>query len=167
MDPAELCAAIGPRLVGSLTLFCGDRALAEELAQEALARAYERWPRVSTMESPAAWTYRVAFNLARSAARRRAAERRASRRLATELQLPLPDAAAAIAVREAVLALPPRQRAAIVARYFGQLSVAESAAALGCAEGTVRALTAQAVAALRRSGLIDVDEEVTTDAEPR
>jgi RNA polymerase sigma factor (sigma-70 family) len=75
---------------------------------------------------------------------------------------------AAIVVRDAVLALPPRQRAAIVARYFGQLSETETADVLGCAEGTVRALTAQGVASLRRNGnLIDEDQEVTTDAEPR
>lgn len=163
MVPEEFCAVVRPRLVGALVLFCGSAPLAEELAQEALARAYERWPRVETMRSPEAWTYRVAFNLARSAARRRAAERRALRRMNSRAPV-LPDAATALAVRHAVLALPSRQRAAIVARFYAGLSVAETAEALGCAAGTVRALTAQAIASLRRSGLVD-SEEVGSDAE--
>lgn len=166
MTPDEFCAALRPRLVGSLALFCGDRALAEELAQEALARAYERWARVSRMTSPEAWTYRTAFNLARSSGRRRAAERRAMRRLTGQPRPSLPDDATAIAVRDALAALTPRQRAAIVARFYVGFSVAEAAHALGCADGTVRALTAQAVARLRAAGLDDF-EEVPTDAEPR
>jgi RNA polymerase sigma factor (sigma-70 family) len=54
-------------------------------------------------------------------------------------------------VRAAVATLPSRQRAAVVLRYFNDLSVADTAEILGCAEGTVKALTSQAVANLRRS----------------
>ena len=60
----RFCAQVSPRLVGSLTLYCGDRLLAEEIAQEALVRAFERWGRVGAMASPEAWAYRTAFNLA-------------------------------------------------------------------------------------------------------
>ena len=90
-DPATFCEALSRRLVGSLVLFCGDRMVAEELAQEALARALERWAQVSVMMSPEAWVYRTAFNLARSAHRRRAAERRALKRMVAgtrEVNLP-------------------------------------------------------------------------------
>jgi RNA polymerase sigma-70 factor (ECF subfamily) len=66
-----------PRLVGALALHCGDRGTAEELAQEALARAWQRWTQVQQMQNPSAWIYRVAFNLATSWFRRRAAETRA------------------------------------------------------------------------------------------
>jgi len=55
--------------------------VAEEIAQEALARAWERWDVVSLMSSPDGWTYRVAFNLAKSHYRRRQAEKRAMDRL--------------------------------------------------------------------------------------
>jgi RNA polymerase sigma factor (sigma-70 family) len=156
------CAALGPRLVGSLLLYCGDRGLAEELAQEALVRTVERWPQVAAMTAPEAWVYRVAFNLARSRFRRRGAERRATRRLA---RLPVPsadDETTAIAVRAAVRALPPRQRAVVIARFYSGLSVAETATALACAEGTVKATTHQAIRALRAAGIVD-EEEVTVD----
>jgi RNA polymerase sigma factor (sigma-70 family) len=159
------CRALGPRLVGSLVLYCGDRTGAEELAQEALARAFERWDRVGVMASPEAWTYRVAFNLARSTFRRQAVEWRAERALRSDPgHAPVdPDADTAVAVRAAVAALAPRQRAAIVARYYAGLNVAETAQALHCAEGTVKALTHQAIANLRAAGLVDADEEVSVD----
>lgn len=78
LDPAAFCDRVSGRLVGSLTLYCGDRHLAEELAQEALARAWERWPAVSRMASPEGWAFRTAMNLARSGFRRRRIERRVS-----------------------------------------------------------------------------------------
>jgi RNA polymerase sigma factor (sigma-70 family) len=157
-EAAEFCAAVAPRLVGSLTLFCGDRGLGEELAQEALARAVERWNRVGRMDAPEAWVYRTPFNLARSHAKRRAAERRAHLLLATTPVAALPDAATAIALRDAVRALPTRQREAVIARYYGGLSVAEAAAALGCAPGTVKALVHKGVTTLRASRLMDEQE---------
>ncbi|MDQ1519742.1 MAG: hypothetical protein QOI55_815 [Actinomycetota bacterium] len=157
------CRSLGPRLVGSLVLYCDDRGVAEDLAQEALARAVERWERVSAMSSPEAWVYRVAFNLARSRFRRRAAERRATHRMAPVPPVAPDDVATAIAVRAAVRALPPRQRAVVIARFYGGLSVQETAAALGCAEGTVKATTHQAIRNLRQAGLVDVEEVPVDD----
>jgi RNA polymerase sigma factor (sigma-70 family) len=157
------CRALAPRLVGSLVLYCGDRGVAEEFAQEALARAVERWAQVGAMAAPEAWVYRVAFNLARSGFRRRAAERRATGRLPVVVPA-ASDPTDAVAVRDAVRALPPRQRAVIVARFYAGLSVAETADALGCAEGTVKAATHQALRNLRAAGLVDdEDEEVELD----
>jgi RNA polymerase sigma-70 factor (ECF subfamily) len=155
--PAVFCAEVRGRLVGSLTLYCGDRGVAEELAQEALVRAWERWSKVSTLESPEAWTFRVGMNLANSWFRRRSAERRARGRL----RIPDPpdvDPATVAAVRDAVTALPPRQRATIIARFYLGHSVDETAALLECAPGTVRAATHQAIANLRRAGLVDEED---------
>lgn len=167
------CARLRPRLVGALGLHTGDRAVAEELAQEALARAWARWPKVQAMDRPEAWTYRVAFNLARSHWRRKGAERRANQRSATRPpDPPSPDHGSVMAVREAVATLPERQRRAVVCRFFADLSVAETAEALRCAEGTVKALTHKAVAALRDAveDEIELDEpdepEESADAEP-
>lgn len=89
--------------------------------------------------------------------RRLAAERRARARLGAT-QGGSVDPADAVAVRDAVAALPPRQRAAIVLRYFADLPVRDAAAVMGCAEGTIRALTFKAIAKLRAQGLVD-DEE--------
>lgn len=160
-DPDEFCEAVGPRLAGSLTLYCGDRGAGEELAQEALARALERWAHVGVMASPEAWVYRVGLNLARSRFRRRAAERRGLRRLASQTSgvQEAEDSATAVTVRRLVAELPPRQRAAVVARFYGGLSVDEAAEVLDCAPGTVRALTHQALTRLREQGLDATDDD--------
>jgi RNA polymerase sigma-70 factor (ECF subfamily) len=140
-----------PRLVGMLALYVGERGLAEELAQEALIRLCQHWPQVRTMERPGGWLTRVAMNLARSSWRRRAAERRAQARAGPPALTAVdPDVATTLAVRQAVAALPERQRRALVLRYYAQRSVVEVAFDMGCAEGTVKSLTHKAIAALRR-----------------
>jgi RNA polymerase sigma-70 factor (ECF subfamily) len=159
-EPAAFCRAIRARLVGSLTLYCGDRAVAEELAQEALVRAWERWDKVGAMASPEAWTYRTAFNLASSWGRRRSAERRAHRRHGPAVEVaPSHDTPTIEAVRDAVVALPPKQRSAVVCRFYLAMTVAETAELLGCAEGTVKSATHQALASLRRAGLVEDEPE--------
>jgi len=151
VDPAQFCEDVRGRLVAALVLYTGDRHLAEELAQEALARAWERWDTVGAMASPEGWAFRTARNLAVSRWRRRAIERRA--RVATAPVVV--DPAEGVAIRAAVSALPERQRATVVARYFLGLSVAETAEQLRCAEGTVKAATSQALESLRSRGFID------------
>ena len=153
---AEFCARVGRRLVNALALYCGDRFVAEELAQEALARALERWVEVSAMAAPEGWVYRTGVNLARSRFRRAAIERRARARLGRAPRLP--DTDEVVAVRQAVLALPERQRAVIIARFYVGLDVAETAGALGCRPGTVQAHTFKALANLRAAGFIDEEE---------
>jgi RNA polymerase sigma-70 factor (ECF subfamily) len=152
-DPEDFVREIRHPLVGSLALYCGDAAVAEELAQEALAKAWLRWDR---LDDPRAWTFRTAFNLATSWGRRRSAERRANRRSVAGASSEV-DSADVLAVRAAVAALPDRQRAVIVCRFFLSLDVRETAAVLGCAEGTVKAATHQALGSLRNSGLKEVD----------
>jgi len=148
----EFCRDIHPQLVCTLTVFCGDRGVAEELAQETLVRVWNRWPAVSALQNPAGWAHHVALNLARSAFRRAAAERRAYARLGPrpESDAGAPDPDDLAAVRQAVADLPPRQRAAIAWRYFAGFSVDETAVVLGCAPGTVKSLTSKATATLRR-----------------
>lgn len=159
--PEEHCDRIRGRLVGALTLATGDRGVAEELAQEALVRTWQRWDDVRTMTAPDAWTFRVGLNLASSWRRRRAAEWRANRRRGADREGHAdPDGADVAAVRRAVAALPPRQRAVVVARFYLGHDVAGTAALLGCAEGTVKSATSHALANLRRAGLVDDDEEV-------
>lgn len=154
------CVRVRPWLVGSLSLYCGSTDVAEELAQDTLARVWDRWPTVRALQAPEAWAYRVALNLANSHYRRRAAERRARLRdAAPRLVTEDADAADAIAVRQAVAGLPRRQRAALVLRYYADLPVAETAVLLGCTPGTVKALTHQALASLRTSiGTLELQE---------
>jgi RNA polymerase sigma factor (sigma-70 family) len=167
-DVSAFCRREWPRLVGSLSLFTGDGELAQELAQETLARVCRDWRKVSSLDAPGAWAHRVALNLARSHFRHRAVAARHNRRLAAAALVEDPDSATVIAVRLAVSRLPHRQRTALVLRYFADLSVAETAEAMRCPEGTVKTLTRQAILALRSTGLIDdagIEEESMADVE--
>lgn len=152
--PEELdafCRREYPRLVGTLSLYCGDRHLAEELAQEALARACGRWAEVSKMRAPGAWVHRVAINAANSYWRRLRAGRRARTRLesAAARHHHDPDTASDVALRRAVAGLPDRQRTALVLRYFAGMPVAEVASIMEVSDQAVRNLTHRAVAHLR------------------
>lgn len=156
-DAAEVCRELYPRLVGALGFVCGDVATAEDLAQEAVVRLWERWPTNKRPERPLAWCYRVGLNLARSAARRRRIEQRILRRVGSDSRTPdgAEELTSTMVVRAAVVALPLRQRQAVVARYYLRFSVEEAAHAMGCAPGTVTALTHQAIANLRRSTVLE------------
>lgn len=151
---AGFCHAEHRRLVGSLSLYCRDRYLAEELAQDALVRVIDNWSQVRQLRSPSAWAHRVAINLANSYLRRRLAERRATRRLQSRPrpELLLPDTPTAIAVRSAVAALPKRERAVVVLRFFADFSVREVSQLLDLPEGTVKTLSARALSQLRAVG---------------
>ena len=160
VDPAlaELCRREHVRLVGLLALYVGDRGIAEDLAQETLVRLHQHWSRVQDMASPRAWISSVGLNLARSWLRRHYAEQRANRKVGFRPTEGLdPEPADVLAVRAAVAALPGRQRAALVLRYYGGLSVEETAEALGCSTGTVKSHTHRAISALRAK--FDLSEE--------
>jgi RNA polymerase sigma factor (sigma-70 family) len=146
-----------PRLVGVLTLYCGDRSVAEELAQEALARAMQSWDKIGHSEVRGGWIYRVAINLANSRFRRTMAERRANRKAAAATEDSMvEDTATGVAVREAVAQLPRRQRAAVTLRYYLDLPVAEVARAMECPESTVKTLTRRGLERLKK--VLDEDE---------
>jgi RNA polymerase sigma-70 factor (ECF subfamily) len=167
-DVSAFCRREWPRLVGSLSLFTGDGDLAEDLAQETLTRVCRDWRTVSNLDSPGAWAHRVALNLARSHYRHRSVAQRQRARLASPTDAHDPDTATVLAVRDAVSQLPVRQRTALVLRYFADLSVAETAAAMQCPQGTVKTLTREAIAALRTMGLIteaEIAEESMADVE--
>jgi RNA polymerase sigma factor (sigma-70 family) len=161
-DAVAFCERLRPKLVGALSLYCGDPALAEEQAHDTLIRVWEDWDRVKRLQAPEAWAVRVGMNGLHAVFRRRAIERRALARVAA-LQR---DTAVAPAtdehdhVRRAVAALPRRQRTALVLRYYLDLPVAETAAAMGCAEGTVKSLTSKAIDRLGHVLSTDVEGEV-------
>lgn len=139
--PEDLVAFVGrehPRLVRAVSLLVDDRAVAEEIAQEALLRAASRWERVRTLRSPGGWVHRAAMNLATSHLRRRRVERRARARLATDDVAPAPDTATAVAVREALRELPAAQRRLLVLRHVLGWSATEIADLDGSSADAVR-----------------------------
>jgi RNA polymerase sigma factor (sigma-70 family) len=155
----SLCEREHPRLVGALSLYCGDDDLARELAQEVIARTCRAWPKVISMEAPGAWMHRVAMNLANSAARRAKAGLRASHRSDPVADIHNDaDVATVVALRAALQLLPLSQRSVLVLRYYLDLGVREVADVLGCPEGTVKTLTSRGIAALRSSGLVGTEE---------
>ena len=137
------------RLAAFLT---SDPDTAEEVVQDAYVRVAGSWRRLRDPEAAHAYLRTAVVNQARSRLRRR----QVAQRYRPE---PLRDVASAEATamdhsqREAVLAalrrLPRRQREAVVLRYYGDLSEAQTAAAMGCSTGAVKSHTSRAMAALR------------------
>ena len=116
----------------------GSRSAAEELAQDAFLAAHRRWDAISQYDDPAGWVRRVCANRSTSLIRRRVSEAKALTRLAGRRvvpdELPPDDAAFWAHVRK----LPKRQGQVVALHYLDDLPVAEIAAILQCAEGTVK-----------------------------
>jgi RNA polymerase sigma-70 factor (ECF subfamily) len=131
------------QVVATVELVCGSLPAAEDAVQEAMARAWEKGDGDREIRNLAAWITTVALNLVRSQMRRWRCERRARDRL-VPLQHSLPDGPSlggeAVAVRQALLALPRRQREVTTLRYYLGLDVAEIAEWLGIGDGTVKAM---------------------------
>jgi RNA polymerase sigma-70 factor (ECF subfamily) len=139
------------QVVATVEMVCGSLPAAEDAVQEAMARAWEKSGGGMEIRNLAAWITTVSLNLVRSQMRRWRCERRARERLAP-LQRSLPDAPAAsgdaYAVRQALIALPRRQREVTALRYYMGLDVAEIAEWLGISDGTVKAMLFRARQAL-------------------
>ena len=132
-------------------LLTGDWALAEDLVQTALARAWPRWERIRRRDNPEIYVRRVMVNTWATWRRRRWRDELAS---AAVPDTPAAgDMAAEVAMRAAVRgalgSLTGRQRAVLVLRVYDDLSEAQVAQVLDCAVGTVKSTMARAVAKLR------------------
>jgi RNA polymerase sigma-70 factor (sigma-E family) len=123
----------------------GDRGDAEDVAQEALARASIRWSRLE--DRPEGWVSRVASNLAIDRFRRR---RREFPSATGPLGLVDPLLGERDDLVRALRGLPRRQREVVVLRYLADMSEADVARNLGCSTGTVKSHGARGLSALRR-----------------
>jgi RNA polymerase sigma-70 factor (sigma-E family) len=128
----------------------GDREEARDIAQEALARAYVRWPRVR--EKAGGWVAKVAGNLAIDHVRRR----RPTPEPRPAPELSKTDAIDRLDLVGALVCLPKRQREVVVLRYLADLPEAAVAAQLGCSVGTVKQHAHRALASLRQSLALEV-----------
>jgi DNA-directed RNA polymerase specialized sigma24 family protein len=137
-------AATRPTLARALALSIGDDDLAREAIDEAMTRAYATWPRVSQLENPAGWVYRVAMNWAISVFRRRRRPQRTVHALPIDMPMPM-DATVAAAFD----ALDVKHRAVVVCRYLLGWSERETAEALKIPAGTVKSRLSRATADLR------------------
>ena len=152
---AEACAAEHAGLLRFGYLLCGDVTAAEDLLAEALARVYPQW-QAGKVLSLGPYARRAMVNSLNGGLRRRLLERRHAARATGDQRggRAFDDALADHdQLRRALLQLPPRQRAAIVLRYFEDLREIEVAAVLGTSVGTVKASVSRGLDRLR--GLID------------
>lgn len=134
----EFFLAEFPRLVSMLTAWCGDRLVAEDLAQDALLQAHRNWSTVIALDRPGTWVRRVALNRSSNEGRRRRRERAAVSRLRTDVRTDVVIPTADDQLWSRVRALPAAQRDATIMRYVDDLPLADIAAVLGCSDGTVK-----------------------------
>ena len=144
-DPRDVAAftdfadAHAANLFRTAYLVVGEHQLAEDLVQEALVKTYVAWPRIRDHDKATSYARRVVVTTAISWRRRRSFHERP--------QQALPETSAAdpvdgVGLRDGLwhelASLPPRQRAAIVLRYYEDLSESRTAEVMGCSVGTVK-----------------------------
>jgi RNA polymerase sigma-70 factor (ECF subfamily) len=132
------------RLVTLAWRFCRDRALAEDMAQDAFVKAFRALPTFRGDAAFSTWLTSIALNSYRSAIRAHDPRPTALTLLTLDTGEPGPLASLvrqerASLVREMVMTLPPRYREPIVLYYFNEQDLATTAALLGLPEGTVKA----------------------------
>jgi RNA polymerase sigma-70 factor (ECF subfamily) len=139
------------RLFKTLYFVTGNRSDAADLMQEAFLKLWERWDRIDTIDDPVAYLFRAALNGSRM--RARAARRAALRPMPfVATHDPFDGVDLREDVRRMLLALAPRQRAALVLLDLYGYDSEEAARIMGIRPSTVRALATQGRAVLRTSG---------------
>ena len=147
----EYAAAAWPSLYRRAYLLSGNHADAEDLAQQTLIKTHGAWSRVSRAESPNTYVRRILTNtfLSTKRPKGRRLELLAGENAPEPVGPPVDGPEERMALWPHVRALPPRQRAVIVLRYYEQLSEAEIADALGCSRGNVKSTAHRALQNLR------------------
>jgi RNA polymerase sigma-70 factor (ECF subfamily) len=147
-------------VLGLAFVLTGDRAAAEELAQDAFCDAFRRWERVGKYDDPGAWVRRAVANRAISRLRRLGREAAALIRLAGRGSSAIgPMEPEDEAFWAAVRALPPRQAKAVALHYLDDLSVADVGRILGCSESAVKTHLHRGRRALAEALGLDAEED--------
>lgn len=137
-------------LCASAYLLTGDRGLAEDLVQDALARTWRSWKRLHRTANAEAYTRRTMYHLHVSIWRRKKVAEFATDAVPERTDARTEaDAALRLTVHAALLSLPAAQRAAIVLRYFEDRTEASAAAILDCPVTTLRARVQRGLRRLR------------------
>lgn len=136
LDFDEFYSCSAARLIRHGYALTGDMTEAQDIAQEAFARAWQRWAMVRACDSPEAWVRRVATNLAASRWRRIRVARAAAARTAEQHT---PEVSTdTVALVNGLRTLPERQRTVLVLHYMCDLTIDQIAAELGCPAGSVK-----------------------------
>jgi RNA polymerase sigma-70 factor (ECF subfamily) len=153
----------GGELFGYLWRLTGNEADASDSLQDTFLRAFKAYERLQDFSNLRAWLYKIATNTARTR------HARSQRRQADPLLEPIASGEKAVdvqvlertqlaSVKQAVMALPARQRAALMMRKYQELEYSEIAAALDCSEDSARANVYQALKKLREQ-FAEVNDE--------
>jgi len=144
-------------LRGVAYLLCQDSHRADDLLQTTAIKLYTYWHRTAQIQNLDSYVRRILIHVY-LAELRSPWWKRVLPHWELDGAVDAPDPAEALDLRAALRALPPRQRATVVLRYYDELSVQETADVLRCSTGTVKSQTARALAALRRT-LSDSDDD--------
>jgi RNA polymerase sigma-70 factor (sigma-E family) len=150
-DFRDWAAGTGPGLIRFGYLLSGDQQIAQDLAQEALARVHRRWRRLSDGGNPDAYARTIVVNQLRSWQRKRSwHEGPVTGTEVLAVAPPFDDATTdRVALWELILGLPEKMRAAVVLRFYEDLDDNAIGAILGCAPATVRVHVRKALDKLR------------------
>ena len=147
---SDLVTARSGSLFRTAYLMVGDHQLAQDLLQESLVKTYVAWPRLRDVTKAEAYARRTIVTTAISWRRRRSFHERPADVLP---EIAVADRVEELATRDALWTqlhlLPARQRAAVVLRYYLDLSEAQTAEAMGCSVGAVKSHRARALASFR------------------
>jgi RNA polymerase sigma-70 factor (sigma-E family) len=147
-------------------LMVGDHQLAQDLLQEALVKTLIAWPRLRDRANVEAYARRIVVTTSISWRRRRSFHERPTGTLPERVD---PDWVEAVVTHDAVIAalltVPPRQRAAIVLRYYQDLTEAQTADVMGCSLGAVKSQVASGLKRLREALGHNFDETMTSERE--
>jgi RNA polymerase sigma-70 factor (sigma-E family) len=149
---ADFCAFVEGRqasLRHAAWLLTGDLGLAEDLVQVALVKSWPHWPKLVGSGGAEAYVRRVLVTTYSSWWRRKWRREVPGHVPEVAGRDEVSQVAISTSVRSALLALPPRQRAAVVLRYFEDLTEAQTAEALRCSVGNVKSQTSRALDKLR------------------
>ena len=131
-------------------LLCQDWHAADDLVQVAVTKLFAHWSRARRMDNLDAYVRKILFHAFISQQRSAWDRRIVLADTPPEAPTAAVDRESALDVRDALLAVPPRQRATLVLRFYCDLDVEQAALALGCSAGTVKSQTAKGLAAMRR-----------------
>ena len=138
-------------LLRTAFLLCGDRGKAEDLVQTTLAKTIVAWPRLQRSEGIDHYVQRVLVNTYVTSRRRRSWwEQPLGRLVESQARDEYVGVEQRDLLRRALDGLPPRQRAAVVLRFYEDLSEQDTAHALGCSVGTVKSLSSRGLQTLRK-----------------
>ena len=165
---AEFAEARSPALFRAAYLMVGDRGLAEDLLQEALTKTYVAWPRLREAANAEAYTRKAITTTAISWWRRKSWHGEVPRDDLPEQSAD--EHGARVDQRDwlwrELQTLAPRQRAALVLRYYEDLTEAQTADAMGCSVGTVKSQVSDGLKRLRArvgSDVVPTSSEMTVN----